>query len=298
MIAFYYLTKRNLLLYYRDHAAVFFSLLSVFIVILLMLFFLGDMQKKDLIALISSAHGSIDDKQAMELITMWTIAGILSVNTFTIPITMIGMFVRDREKRTLDAFMIAPISRLTLLASYLFSAILTSFLMTLLILAVSYGYCQCCAYSFLSLDSLKTAILYTLLHSFTSSCLMLLLALWIKSERAWGAFSTLAGTMIGFLGGIYLPMGALPGFIQTFLKSLPFLHQSALLRTLFCEQSLSSCFANLPPMLKQGYQEAMGITISWQNGILTNESQVCFLLIYGIITLGIAWIILRKKQFH
>ena len=59
---------------------------------------------------------------------------------------------------------------------------------------------------------------------------MLLVAQWVKSDRAWGAFSTLAGTLIGFVGGIYLPMGLLPQFVQTTLKTMPFIHESALLR--------------------------------------------------------------------
>lgn len=297
MTSFCYLIKRNLLLYYRDRSAVFFSLLSVLIILLLMLFFLGDMNKNELIALIESAHGTIADTQAMELITMWTIAGILSVNTFTIPITMIGLFVGDREKKVLDAFRVAPISRLTLLASYLFAAIVNAFLISVFILGISYGYCQCYAYSFLSLHQLGLVLCYALLHSFTCSCILLLLALMVKSEHAWGAFSTLAGTLIGFLGGIYLPMGMLPAFIQSFLKVLPFLHQSALLRDIFCEQSLTSCFSHLDPTLLNGYQEAMGIRITWQDHFLSNDSQVCFLLVCGIMMLGITWWILRKKQF-
>ena len=94
MTTLYTLTKRHILLYVRDRSAVFFSMLSVLIVLLLMLVFLGDMNKDELMQLVQRAQGSIQEADAMHLITMWTIAGILVVNAFTVPITMI----RNRKK--------------------------------------------------------------------------------------------------------------------------------------------------------------------------------------------------------
>ena len=99
MTALSTLTRRHILLYVRDRSAVFFSMLSVLIVLLLMLVFLGDMNKDELMQLVQQAHGSIQEGDAMHLITMWTIAGILVVNAFTVPITMIGIFIQDKEQK-------------------------------------------------------------------------------------------------------------------------------------------------------------------------------------------------------
>ena len=98
MTTLYTLTKRHILLYVRDRSAVFFSMLSVLIVLLLMLVFLGDMNKDELMQLVQRAQGSIQEADAMHLITMWTIAGILVVNAFTVPITMIGILIQDKEQ--------------------------------------------------------------------------------------------------------------------------------------------------------------------------------------------------------
>ena len=104
MTALSTLTRRHILLYVRDRSAVFFSMLSVLIVLLLMLVFLGDMNKDELMQLVQQAHGSIQEGDAMHLITMWTIAGILVVNAFTVPITMIGIFIQDKEQKKWKAF--------------------------------------------------------------------------------------------------------------------------------------------------------------------------------------------------
>lgn len=298
MSACFYLTKRHIRLYFRDRSAVVFSMLSVLIVLLLMLVFLGDMNKHELINLIESMQGNISDEQAMEVIVMWTIAGMLSVNAFTVPVTMVGMFVKDREERKMDSFLATPVPRLALLGSYLLSSMLNSFLMSCLILLLSFGYVTLCGYAFLSMSQLLLVLGYLLIDILVSSVLVLIVSLFVKSDRAWGAFSTLAGTLIGFLGGIYLPMGMLPEVIQIGLKSLPFIHQSSILREIFCEQALLDSFQGLPSLAQAGYEEAMGIAITWQDQVLSTTSQCWFLCIYGIIALGCSLWILHKKKFH
>ncbi|WP_416325553.1 ABC transporter permease [[Eubacterium] hominis] len=294
MYTLYQLTKRHMLLYFRDRSAVFFSLLSVLIVLILMLVFLGDMNKDNLIQLVSSAQGVIDEADANHVIILWTIAGILVVNAFTNPITMIGIYIKDKEEHKLESFYASPISRGTLILSYLIAAILTGFIMCLFILLLSALYVASTGYSFVSLPQLIQVIALILLCVFVSSCLILLVAQFVRSDRAWGAFSTLAGTLIGFLGGIYLPMGMLPSGIQTFLKALPFLHETALMREVLTTDAIQHVFETLPVAYSNGYQEMMGITIHLQGEILSGHLQIFVLCLCAIITLGISLFLLKK----
>lgn len=294
MYTLYQLTKRHMLLYFRDRSAVFFSLLSVLIVLILMLVFLGDMNKDNLIQLVSSAQGVIDEADANHVIILWTIAGILVVNAFTNPITMIGIYIKDKEEHKLESFYASPISRGTLILSYLIAAILTGFIMCLFILLLSALYVTSTGYSFVSLPQLIQVIALILLCVFVSSCLILLVAQFVRSDRAWGAFSTLAGTLIGFLGGIYLPMGMLPSGIQTFLKALPFLHETALMREVLTTDAIQHVFETLPVAYSNGYQEMMGITIHLQGEILSGHLQIFVLCLCAIITLGISLFLLKK----
>lgn len=294
MYTLYQLTKRHMLLYFRDRSAVFFSLLSVLIVLILMLVFLGDMNKDNLIQLVSSAQGVIDEADANHVIILWTIAGILVVNAFTNPITMIGIYIKDKEEHKLESFYASPISRGMLILSYLIAAILTGFIMCLFILLLSALYVTSTGYSFVSLPQLIQVIALILLCVFVSSCLILLVAQFVRSDRAWGAFSTLAGTLIGFLGGIYLPMGMLPSGIQTFLKALPFLHETALMREVLTTDAIQHVFETLPVAYSNGYQEMMGITIHLQGEILSGHLQIFVLCLCAIITLGISLFLLKK----
>lgn len=296
MYPIYNLTKRHLLRYFRDRSALFFSLLSVLIILLLMLVFLGDMNKTELINLIQNAHGTLSEADANHIIVMWTIAGMLVVNAFTVPITMIGIYIEDKEAKRLESFYTSPLSRGGLLLSYLLSALISSFLMCSLLLLFSFLYVTYTGYAFLTFLQLLQVLGLLLLSIIVSSCLVLLIAHMVKSDRAWGAFSTLAGTLIGFVGGIYLPTGMLPDLIQSILKGLPFLHESALMRDIFTSQPLEAAFANLPSAYLSGYQEAMGIIVSLQDQPISICYQILGLCLCAIITLGIAIYLLKKHS--
>ena len=294
MTTLYTLTKRHILLYVRDRSAVFFSMLSVLIVLLLMLVFLGDMNKDELMQLVQRAQGSIQEADAMHLITMWTIAGILVVNAFTVPITMIGILIQDKEQKKLESFYCSCVPRSLLLLSYLLAAVITGFLMCMLLMALSFCYVSFSGFAFLSLSQLLQACGLLLLCTFVSSALVTLIAQWVNSDHAWGAFSTLAGTLIGFLGGIYLPVGMLPSVVQSVLKSLPFLHETAIMRDIFTASSLRDIFHTLPYPLLKAYREAMGITVSLSNQTLSTHIQIFALLLCGIIALGITVYLLNR----
>lgn len=294
MYTLYNLTKRHILCYFRDRTAVFFSLLSVLIVLLLMLVFLGDMNKIELIELIQNAHGTITDKDAGHLIIMWTIAGLLVVNAFTVPITMIGMYVQDKEEHKLESFYSSPVSRMALIVSYLISAIISGFIMGNIILLLSFVYVLSTGNTFLTLTQLLQVETLLLLCVMVSSSFIMVIAQFVRSDHAWGAFSTLAGTLIGFLGGIYLPMGMLPPGIQDFLKCLPFLHETAMMRNIFTSNALNTIFSDLPAAFLDGYKEAMGIIVKLQDTILSAHLQILGLCLCVIIALGISTILLKK----
>ena len=168
--------------------------------------------------------------------------------------------------------------------------------MSLLILLLSNLYVSFSGYYFLTISSLFTVLFYLIIDIMVSSALVLLIAQWVKSDRAWGAFSTLAGTLIGFVGGIYLPMGLLPQFVQNILKAMPFIHESALLRDVFTTSSLQQAFHGLPDAALQGYQEAMGIIIYIQHHQVSHTLTIFGLCLCGIIALIISTYLLQKRS--
>ena len=102
-----YLVKRNSLLFLRERSAVFFSLLSMLIVLALMVIFLGRMNSRALVDLLSEWGGerdlAADERNAAYLIQLWTLAGILVVNAVTVTLTVTGIMVQDETEKRLMA---------------------------------------------------------------------------------------------------------------------------------------------------------------------------------------------------
>lgn len=293
-----YMVKRNMLLYFKDRAAVFFSLLSVLIVLMLMVVFLGDMNKNELLNVLQQIRGSApstaDAVNAQHVILMWTIAGMLAVNSFTVPLSIIGLYVQDMQYHKLESFFCAPISRTKLLCGYLIAAIINGMIMCSITLLLSYCYVTASNYSFLSLMDWIRVYGILLLSVSVSSCLILLISQFVHTSNAWGSLGTIFGTLIGFLGGIYLPMAMLPEFVQNVLKGLPFLHEASMLRNIFTHDAVEAVFRNLPGEIVDMYNQSMGIRVEMFQHTISIPVQVLALLLCGIIALCAAVLILKR----
>lgn len=292
------LVKRNMLIYARDKAGVLFSLLSMFITLALMAVFLGNMNCEELLKLLEQFGASPDTimkDNVTYLIQMWTIAGILVINSVTITLTMIGIMVQDDSGKKLASFYVAPISRMKIIVGYIVSAVIVGFFMCVLTLFISELYIIITGGALLSAIKIFKILGVIFVNVFMSACLMFLIALFVHSNSAWNGIATISGTLIGFIGGTYLPMGMLPESIQNVLKCLPFLHGTAMMRQVCTEDVIAKTFYDFPTEAGTGYQEFMGITVKIKDRMMSINMQIAFLIICGIIALGISAFIIKKR---
>lgn len=75
-----------------------------------------------------------------------------------------------------------------------------------------------------------------------SSVINLFIVLFINSQSAFATVNTIIGTVIGFLCGVYVPIGVLPGFVQTVIHFFPISHTTLLLREIFMSDSIERVF--------------------------------------------------------
>lgn len=300
MRKFVSLTKRNCLVFLRDRAAVFFSLLAMFIVLMLMAVFLGNMNEDNVILLLEEYGGvrdaSLDAEHARELIQYWTLAGLLVVNALTVTISVIGNRVTDISEGKLASFYSAPVSRNIIALSYVASAVLIGIFLCTLTLAVVLCYIMAMGGTMLGIGALGKIFALTLLNVCIFSVIMYLLALFIKSSSAWSGIATVAGTLVGFVGAIYLPMGFLPEGVATVLKCTPILHGTSLMREICCEEILKTTFDGLPAQVLAEYKEYMGIQVKMGEEPASAAFQVLFLAGCGIIAFIIIAIVQKRKN--
>lgn len=293
------LIKRNFRLYVRDKSAVSFSLLTMLIVIGLMVLFLGDMNINNIVNLLEEMGVSdleTGRENAALLILTWTLAGVTAMNSITVSISILGIMVQDQNSGRFQSFYTSPISRFKLSLGYIGASILGSSLICFITLIISDLLISINGGEVLSLLAHSKLIGIIIINSFCYSGLMYFVAQFIHSDNAWSAFSTIVGTLAGFLGAIYLPMGALPVAVQTILKCTPILHSTALLRKVFTESILAKTFYGLPDTIISEYQEVMGITVTSGKHILNPGIQVALLCLCGIIILIVSATVMKRRK--
>lgn len=291
--------KRNCLVFLRDRSSVFFALLSMLIVLMLQAVFLGEMNVEAILDLMEQYGGvrdaAADEAHAKELVQYWTLAGIMVVNAVSVTLSVIGTMIEDASENRMADFYCAPVSKTIVAISYcITAAIIGTFFCTVTLVAAE-GYIVATGGHLLSVPALGKIILLTLLNVCVFSVIMYMIALFVKSSSAWGGIGTVVGTLVGFVGAIYLPMGSLPEAVANVLKYIPVLHGASLMRKVCCEDALAAAFEGMPGEFIAEYKEVMGITVSMGEKLVTDGVQILFLALCGVAALAVSVWIVRKK---
>lgn len=292
------LAGRNLKIYLRDRSAVFFSLLSAIIVIVLMLVFLGDMNVKSVVSLLDEYHigdAETNELNAELLVILWTVGGILCVNGVTVSSTVMSVMINDATDGKIQAFRTAPLSRVKLSLGYIVSSWVASMLICVLTLAAAEIFAGVNGAILPDMPQHLLLLGMMAVNCFTYAGIMFFAGVLIKSNGAWSGFSTLVGTLVGFLGGIYIPIGGFPEGVQTVLKCLPVLHGCSMFRRVLTEAAVEDTFAGVPAEVVSKYREVMGITTGFGDTEIGWEIQLAILAVCGIIFIAIGTLISRKR---
>ncbi len=288
MLAFGELVKRNIRNYMRDKGAVFFSLLSMIIVLALMLFFLGDMSVNALVDALGKIPGRDvqTDKDNAEMLTLlWTCAGIIAINAPTVTLAVYSNMIKDRTTGKLASVYTAPISRLSIAGSYVVAAGICSVIICVITLAISEIYCIVQGgNAFSVMEHLKLLGMIGV-NSFTYATLMYLAATMVKTEGAWSGIGTVVGTLVGFLGGIYIPIGSLADGIGTVLKCTPVLYGTKMFRSIMTANVTEEIFKGIPAEFKLKYLQEMGIELEFLGASVTDSACVILLVVCGVLFL-------------
>jgi len=242
--------SRNLKVFFRDRAAVFFSLLAVFIILGLYLLFLGDVWA-----------GNLADVPGSRLLAdRWIMSGILAVASLTTTMGAFGIMVDDKYKNLVKDFYSSPVSRSKLAGGYILSSYIIGVIMTFVALVFAQLYLLINGGGLIPLMTLIKIIGLILLSTLANTALVLFIVSFISSQNAFGTASSILGTLIGFITGIYIPVGILPTAIQYVVKIFPVSHAALLLRQAMMEAPMAASFAGAPAAQVEGFKEMMGVT--------------------------------------
>lgn len=286
------LTSRNLKLYFRDRTSVFFSLLSVLIIIVLYVLFLAELQVDS----VNQATNNMIPKDDLSyLIYSWILAGLLSVTTVTSTLGALGNMVNDRETRIIMDFKSAPIPGMV----YPVASVVSAFVVGTIISLISFiGYSvyifASTGYGF-TIEQILQSIGLIALSSLMNAALMGFMVSFFKSNSSFTSASLIVGTIIGFVNGLYIPIGSLPEIVGNVIKFLPFGHIASLFRQVLMTGSIDLVFEGAPQEVRDGYITKFGVQFEWDGKMLGPEVSILFILLVFFVSLLLFFVNYRRK---
>ncbi|HRT68981.1 MAG TPA: ABC transporter permease [Bacilli bacterium] len=282
MISF---AKRNLLVFFKDRSSVFFSLLAVFIIIGLYALFLGD-----------AWTNSINVEGGRFLMDSWIGSGLLAVVSVTTTMGAFGIMVEDKTKKIVKDFISSPLKRTNIAGGYILSAYLIGIIMSLITLVLVEIYIIGNGGTLISFSTFIKVLGILILSTFANTSIMLFVVLFFNSNNAFSTASTIIGTIIGFLTGIYLPIGQLPKSMQWVVKLFPPSHSAVLFRQVMMEEPMAVSFAGAPEAVVTEFKEAMGVIYKMGEYEVSELTSILIIAGVGVIFFFLSLLKLSQKK--
>lgn len=289
MNAFLSLVSRNNKVFRRDKTQVFFSLLSVIIVIVLYAIFLQKMQI-DAIEQVAKAT-----PEMVTMVNEWLAAGLLSMIAVTTTLAAFGIAVKDIETKATADFLTAPVSRATIQLSYVANAFLIGLVFSFVALIGCEIFIVATGGNLLGFTDFVKVLAILLLSVTLASVFNVFLVQFVSTQNAFSTLGTLLGTGIGFLCGVYVPVGVLPSFAQNLVMYFPISHTTVLLRDAFMQNSITTVFDGVPSAEVEAYKINYGINYDINGHLLSSTASIVFIFV-TIVVLAILSIIIFKKR--
>ncbi len=245
------LAKRCILTYFRDRQSVFFSLMGVLVVVMLYLLFLRDI----LISTYPDVPG-MDD-----LVDAWVLSGILGIVPVTTCAGALQTMMEDKVRRRDRDILVSPMTPSVIAAGYVLSTFTVGLIMSLLtfVLCVAYLVAVGCP---LSAGGLTASLALLVPSALSASIIMYAVTSFLRSSGAFSGLFTVVSILIGFLAGIYMPIGTMPSAMQTIGTLVPASHMAALFRDGMASDALEGAMGSLPAEELTQFRTDMGFDLS------------------------------------
>ncbi len=278
---------RNIKVYFRDRTSVFFSILAVLLIFMLYALFLGNTWQ-------SSVPNEVSGGQL--LLDSWLMAGILAVISFTTTAAGYGTMVDDRARKIYKDFQSSPMKRFSIVGGYVLSSYVIGVIMSLFALVFLDLYLLIRNGVILNLLVTIETLGMILLVTFSNSALIFLMISFIKSMNAFGTFSSIVGTLMGFISGIYMPIFLFPEAIQFVIKLIPVAHAASLFRLIIMSPPMAISFAEAPQEITNIFKQDMGVTFVLGSFTIKPIFQMLYLLGTGVVFYLLSLLVINKKS--
>ena len=277
------LAKRCSLTYFRDRQSVFFSLMGVIIVVLLYLLFLRNMLIE-----------SYPDIPGMDsLIDAWVLSGILGIVPVTTCAGSLQTMIEDKADGRDRDILITPMTSSQIALGYILSTFIVGIVMSLLTFAICIAYLAATGCPLSAIGVLESLVLL-IPSALSASIVMYAISSFLNSTGAFSGLFTVVSVLIGFLAGIYMPMGVMPDAMNVVGTLVPASHMAALFRDTLAAEALNDAFGSMPATELAEFRMDMGFDLHLGGFEFSAETMIAYALIVTAAFFAVAVIRMRK----
>ena len=137
----------------------------------------------------------------------------------------------------------------------------------------------------------------TSLGTILSAAIILPILTFIRTSSAFTTLSTIVGTFIGFISGVYLSIGSVGETLHQVMTWFPLTQVNALLKQVLMKDSIAQVFNDAPSSVITNYKESYGIILQNASGEhLSSQFMFTYISVVIIVLLGVHFIIKKVKK--
>lgn len=280
------LVIRNLKIFFRDKMNVFFSMLVILITFGLYVLFLG-----------SNLARSFPDIEGIgSLLDNWIMAGILATVSLSTTLGAFGIMVNDRNTKKEKDFLSAPITHGQRVAGYTLSTCVIGILMSLFTLLVAQLYIISNGGRVPSVIEILALLGVIVLSVLSSTGMMYLIVQLFHSPMAFETAASILNTVVGFLAGVYIPLGVLPKALQYASMLFPVSHSASLFRQIMMTPGIEAAMEGAPAESRRSFEVLLGVRYELNGDLLEPWLSVAYLALTAILFYAVGILLASRKR--
>lgn len=243
---FWALVLRHLKVFFKNKLTLLFALMVPGITLIIYMVFLRSLElgmvKEFLVSYESLPGYNSIIEASTGLVDSWMFGGLLGVSCISVSLNSCYIIIRDRESGVNRDFISSPISRNTIVISYLVVNILITFIINFVMLAICLALLGGLGNFHLTFVNCLGIIFVMLVSIISASLLTIFITTFIKTEGIFNSIIAIFSAALGFLIGAYMPLKMLPTAASYVCLFFPGTYSVSMFRTFFMEDQINHCF--------------------------------------------------------
>jgi multidrug/hemolysin transport system permease protein len=244
--------------------------------------------------IINGVSVNIPIDQITFLVDSDILGGVLIISIIGTVSGGLNSFVMDQYESKLQGILVSPVSRVKIILGYVIAAVLSSFLITLILWVFIYLYIGISTSHFFSFGTFVIVPLILFLYTIITSMILLFPMSLFTTPSASSPFTGIVGTLVGFTCGIYMPLSLFSPSMNSVAGLIPFTHMQVILKRVMITDSLE--LMNIPKENLEELWKTLGANEINILGLDLNPfMKIIYSFVIALIFLFLSVLVISKK---